>query len=124
MLATNNSNDNLFFLLNVQREFSADFASLHYQQYRPLSKEIFLEYIKNIKCQNCKEGKLQDMAVKEFEKLFEEYIDENYSFNNFRVRKTNVDDKVPGDLRNTVPDYFGIKWSLTDRRKSRGHQLL
>ena len=67
-------------------------------------------------CPNCGTGTLQNTAGLHFQDLFEDYIDENVAFDNLRVVKDPANNKLPGEARNTVPDYFGIKYSTGGKK--------
>jgi len=86
--------------------------------YQPLYKDFFLNHVRATMCPNCGTGTLQNTAGLHFQTLFEEYIDENFAFDNLRVVKDPLNNKLLGETRNTVPDYFGIKYSASDGKKA------
>lgn len=84
--------------------------------YQPLYKDFFLNHVRKTICPNCGTGTLQNTAGLHFQDLFENYIDENFAFDDLRVVKDRANNKLPGELRNTVPDYFGIKYSTAGKK--------
>jgi RHS repeat-associated protein len=84
--------------------------------FAPLTKTIFEDFVKNTRCRNCGKGTLQNTTGLYFQELFEEYIEENFNLAGFRVVSDPANNRLPGDFRSTVPDYFGMKYSLRDGR--------
>jgi RHS repeat-associated protein len=87
-------------------------------RYLPLYKGFFLNYVKTTRCQNCSTGILQNAAGMYFQDLFEEYVNENFFNPSIRVIKDPANNRLPGELRNTVPDYFGIAYDALNPTKA------
>ncbi|WP_345954237.1 DUF6443 domain-containing protein [Mucilaginibacter sp. PAMB04168] len=81
-------------------------------RWQPLYKSTLLNYVQITNCTGCGPGSLQNKTGAIFEDLFEEYIDENFNFDNIRVVKNPLNNKFPGEFDYTVPDFLGVKYDI------------
>ena len=74
----------------------------------PLDKSTLKSYVRTNYCQDCGNGLLENKTGEVFEKLFEDFMDENMGIaDNFLFYK-NEFNKYDGHTRNTIPDFIGF----------------
>ncbi|WP_342327994.1 DUF6443 domain-containing protein [Pedobacter sp. FW305-3-2-15-E-R2A2] len=100
--------DEITSVLNRLKNRASDFSSQG--KWQPLDKSTLLNYVKNTKCKGCGIGQLQNKTGAVFEELFEDFIDENCTMDNFRVIKNPL--KLQGDFDYTIPDFLGLSYSV------------
>ena len=80
-------------------------------EYKPLDKGTLEEYVRDTYCPDCGKGTIQNKTGEIFEQMIEKYFETFHIFEGFRVIKNPLNAKIPGDSKNTVPDFFGVAYS-------------
>ena len=89
---------------------------------KPLTKGFLIDFVgKNI-CPECTSGQLQNRTGYFFEELFEQFLDDEYVLDDFRVFK-NPGDKYLGDKDYSVPDFLGVKYSNRDKNEKKSVEI-